>query len=227
MLMQDVEAVDRSEVLIELNKKYEDDESKRYEEFINICQTRTIVIKEVRFQKGVPESLMTPEIQILHLVRDPRAVVHSQLNLKSFCNSGSAKNCARPLCITERDVIMGIKTYLATLEGNSSLQTYQFKRIKFEDVALKPLIGAQYIYNWAKLGKISLLLEKWVKENTEAESSDGPFSTKRNSQEVINNWRGSGKMKGLSELQVKEINEECGDVLDECGYEYENKTEFT
>ena len=72
---------------------------------------------------------------MLHLVRDPRAVLYSRLALEAFCGGhGETRKCVQPLCQGYRATLRGITAYLSTLEGRPYWQFYKFKRIKFEEV---------------------------------------------------------------------------------------------
>jgi hypothetical protein len=124
------------------------------------------------------------------------------------------------MCQGYRATLRGIAAYLATLEGRPYWQFYKFKRIKFEEVALDPLPWTQRIYTWANLGTVSPATARWVKDNTEAVRADGPYSTRRDAAEVVDKWRG-GKAKGepgLLPSVVREINQECGDILHQLNY---------
>ena len=219
---------------------------------VGVCKQSFRVIKEIRFARGVPDNLLYSEVKVLHLVRDPRAVLYSRLALEAFCGetakssttsggrrllssqaggessssvsiSGSvsgARACVQPMCQGYRATLRGIATYLATLEGRPYWQFYKFKRVKFEEVALDPLPWTQRIYTWANLGTVSPSIASWVKENTEAKRADGPYSTRRDASEVVDKWRG-GKAKGepgLTASVVREINQECGDILHQLNY---------
>jgi hypothetical protein len=116
-------------------KAYESDPAKMYSELIDTCKKSIKVIKEIRFTRGIPDNLMYSEVKVLHLVRDPRAVLYSRLSLEAFCgNKGGARDCVQPLCQGFRATLRGITAYLATLEGRQYWQYYKFKRIKFEEV---------------------------------------------------------------------------------------------
>ena len=74
------------------------------------------VVKEIRFTRGVPDNLLYSEIKVLHLVRDPRAVLHSRLQLEAFCGN-TPRVCVQPLCQGYRATLRSITSYLSTLEG--------------------------------------------------------------------------------------------------------------
>ena len=192
-----------------------------HEAAVAVCKRSIRIVKEIRFSRGVPDGLMYSEVKVLHLVRDPRAVLYSRLALDAFCGSkDQTRGCIQPLCQSYRATLRGIGAYLATLEGRPFWQFYKFKRVKFEEVAAEPLNWTQRIYAWAGLGETPPFVGKWVTENTQAKKADGPYSTKRDAAEVIDKWRGNKliKEKGLSSDQVREVNQECGDILHQLNY---------
>jgi hypothetical protein len=244
--------VSKSRVLRQLTTNFTDahpDAGKRmHEAAVVVCKRSIRVVKEIRFSRGVPDPIMFSEVKVLHLVRDPRAILYSRLALEAFCGTkDQTRGCIQPLCQSYRATLRGIASYLATLEGRPFwqvreaclvsfscrilffswiVQFYKFKRVKFEEVASDPIAWTQRIYAWAGLGSMPSFVGKWVTENTQAKKSDGPYSTKRDASEVIDKWRGeksefnggSSKEKGLTLEQVREVNQECGDILHQLNY---------
>lgn len=81
-------------------------------ELINTCKQSIRIIKEIRFTRGVPDNLMYSEVKVLHLVRDPRAVLYSRLALEAFCGKkGGTRECVQPLCQGYRATLRGITSY--------------------------------------------------------------------------------------------------------------------
>jgi len=49
------------------------------------------------------------QVKVLHLVRDPRAVLYSRLSLEAFCGGhGETRKCVQPLCQGYRNTLRGI-----------------------------------------------------------------------------------------------------------------------
>lgn len=88
----------------------------RHTALLEHCRKSIKVVKEIRFTRGVPDNLLYSEIKVLHLVRDPRAVLHSRLQLEAFCGN-TPRACVQPLCQGYRATLRSITGYLSTLEG--------------------------------------------------------------------------------------------------------------
>ena len=65
--------------------------------FLSQCSRSFRVVKEIRFHSGLPPALLERnDVAILHLVRDPRAVVKSRLKIPAFCGTRGAPGESTP-----------------------------------------------------------------------------------------------------------------------------------
>jgi hypothetical protein len=136
----------------------------RHESFHRACTEATLrAVKEVRVVEGDSEAmevglvakLMSSGIKIIHLLRDPRGIIHSRLQLKEFCLKKGVILCADDVCGTYRNTLRAVDTVLDRVFPRSSEATSmshgerQYLRIKYEDVAMEPVKMLGRIYGWA------------------------------------------------------------------------------
>lgn len=150
------------------------------------------------------------ECKIIHLVRDPRAVVESLKSLKFFRRSHDPIRelswFVKKICHQmEYDVRVGnlIRTYLP--DG--------YKLIRFEDLAQNPLLVANELYKFAGLEMLDNIKE-WLHEKTKSQNGHGgAYSTSRDSKKVVSNWRTK-----MSAETVKIVETYCGRVMTQLDY---------
>lgn len=164
------------------------------------CQSRShVCIKTVRFPQVSELRLLTEDLRldlrIIHLVRDPRAILASRIS--AFTNQFTAwkiwnatgkqpHNVDLTQIVTtcqnmENSVDIGLKKP-AWLRGRYLL-------VRYEDLALNPEAKAKEIYKFLDLD-IDTKVLAWISQNTKASPSTGSkFSTRRNSKTTPENWR--------------------------------------
>ncbi len=86
-------------------------EEEQHAALARACHGSIRVVKEIRFTRGVPDNLLYSEVKVLHLVRDPRAVLHSRLQLEAFC-ARTPRACVQPLCQGYRATLSSIDVSL-------------------------------------------------------------------------------------------------------------------
>ena len=164
------------------------------------CKRSNIrVVKVIRLElKTIWQLLkLDPSIKVLHYTRDPRAIIHSRMNIKHSVNvtKEAATLCAR----MERD-----------LEQVQKLQDafpQSVLRLKYEDLALDPGTVSSTLYTM--LGEqIPSKILKWLETHTKS-GYDGKYGTSRNSQVALHKWERS-----MSSERRSKIESHCQTVID-------------
>jgi hypothetical protein len=65
-------------------------------------------------EKYVAE-LLTSGVRILHLLRDPRGVIHSRLQLWQFCKAKGVQKCAPEVCGSYRTTLDALERVMQKL----------------------------------------------------------------------------------------------------------------
>ena len=150
------------------------------------------------------------ECKIIHLVRDPRAVVESLKSLRFFRRSHDPRRelswFVKNICHQmEYDVRVGNLMRTSFPDG--------YKLIRFEDLAQNPLLVANELFKFARLEMLDTIKE-WLLKNTKSQSGHGgAYSTSRDSEKVISNWRTR-----MSNETVKIVEKYCESVMRQLNY---------
>lgn len=168
------------------------------------------------------EEEISHSLKVLHLVRDPRAIIASRLtkNLRELSVFRAAANPAR---LTEKARAIARSVRVAssklcsrmhsdTKHGEKLLPAGRYALIRYEDAAVRPLEAYEEIYEFAGMDR-AREAEKWLKENTESDSDPGYYSTSRNSSASARRWRAK-----LPFALVREIEKQCGELMETLGY---------
>lgn len=141
-----------------------------------------------------------PQLKVIHLVRDPRAIQFSRLMTGSF-KIQNAWNMSSNLCNRiSRDLETGRE--LKRLYGG------RYATLRYEDLAYEPINMSRVLYQF--LGnKLTDSVERFVFNITLAGNKDGCVicSMRKNSREHIYKWRRRAHMD-----TVKVIDEACHTV---------------
>ncbi|XP_018411384.1 PREDICTED: carbohydrate sulfotransferase 6-like [Nanorana parkeri] len=187
-----------------------------------------VVIKEVRFfdLKVLYPLLTDPSLnlRIIHLVRDPRAVVKSReqsmkalirdngivLNTNGTKVDDSKYEVIQQIC---RSHVQMFET--ATLKAPSFLKD-RYMLVRYEDVVRDPLREIKQMYHFAHL-QLTDKLRKWIHEITHGRSpgnkKEAFLITSRNAFNVSQAWR-----KVLPFEKVKTIQDVCKGAMNMLGY---------
>ena len=150
------------------------------------------------------------ECKIIHLVRDPRAVVESLRSLKFFRRSHDPKRelswFVEQICHQmEFDIKMG--NLMRTLLPDA------YKLIRFEDLAQNPFPVVNELYKFAGIEMLDTIKE-WLHETTKSKNgSRSAYSTSRDSKKVVSNWRTK-----MSSATVTIVEKYCGSVIRQLNY---------
>ena len=155
------------------------------------------------------------ECRLIHLVRDPRAVVYSLMSLNFFSRGWEPKReqewFVEKICRQlEWDVSLGMVT------GN--FLGARYKLIRFEDLARHPLSSVDELYKFVGLEMMDSI-KKWVYEATHPNNTGqlrgvgGSFRTSRDSEQIVSKWR-----RRLSSTTVRMVEKYCGRAMNQLGY---------
>ncbi|XP_034540623.1 carbohydrate sulfotransferase 6 [Notolabrus celidotus] len=187
-----------------------------------------IVLKEVRFfeLESLYPLLQDPhlDLRIIHLVRDPRAVLRSrEAAVKALAKDNAIvleqKNT--PAAELQYQVMQEICRSHVRINERAILKPPPFlegryKMVRYEDVARNPLEEINRIYEFVGLGMTSEL-EEWIYHVTHGRGKGTKREafkiTSRNAADVSQAWRST-----LPHDKVKRIQEVCKGAMSQLGY---------
>ncbi|XP_027884881.1 carbohydrate sulfotransferase 5-like [Xiphophorus couchianus] len=193
------------------------------------CATYThVVLKETRFfeMESLHPLLQDPnlDLRVVHLVRDPRAVLRSReesaylldrdsvivLEHRNVSAADRQYEVIREICRSHLDIYeRGVFGPPPFLEG-------RYKLVRYEDVARNPLTELNSIYEFAGL-KMTSEVEEWIQKMTHGRGKGGgnvAFKiTSRNAAEVSQAWRTV-----LQHSKVQRIQKLCKGAMLLLGY---------
>ena len=156
------------------------------------------------------------DLKLVHLVRDPRAVVYSMVYSTKWVQNHSHPSFGdniRRLC---DPILQNIRFGL--ISPPSWLQK-RFMVIRYEDLVLNTANIAKELYRFAGFDW-SISVHKWINEHLKNDSvtSKDPYSLKRNATAVIDKW------KNAPEAFISAVEDGCGDLMNILGYaKWKNK----
>ncbi|KAL8570796.1 hypothetical protein ACOMHN_006946 [Nucella lapillus] len=172
-------------------------------------QSKAVVIKTIRYSMKDAVKLMTkdPRIKVLHVVRDPRAIMQSRVPFGVF-RAYEIKNYLKTFC----------ERMLTDLEvGDAIAQTFPGRviRLRYEDLALRPLPYAKKLLQFAGL-RMSPAEEKELEKLTSTDMTkefQKKYVLRTNSSVRVSLWREnpSSYIAGL-------LDSYCGGVYRLAGY---------
>ncbi|XP_077561669.1 carbohydrate sulfotransferase 1-like isoform X3 [Haemaphysalis longicornis] len=151
---------------------------------------------------------IAPAVQVVHLVRDPRAVYSSRRGLR-WCTDNAACDSAEALCAQMRSDLDSFEELAKRMQPNRTL------RLRFEDLAADPENEAPQLFRYLGLN-YTTAVSQYVKSHTRATFRDlrNAHSTKRNPHRVAVEWK-----RKLSNGTIHAIERACSDVLLRLNYE--------
>lgn len=169
-----------------------------------------VAVKTIRFHMARALALVQsdPDVKIVHLVRDPRAVLLSRRKL-GFCNWTDLANEASYLCSRmSRDLKLALAAR-DTLKGRYLLKRY-------EDTASSPVEAMDLLYSF--VGLVSSAEDQAFAKNLSKSSKQiKPCPTCKgavyNAKEISQVWR-----KSIAHKDAQTISGLCQDVMELLGY---------
>ncbi|XP_077557336.1 carbohydrate sulfotransferase 3-like isoform X2 [Haemaphysalis longicornis] len=151
---------------------------------------------------------IAPAVQVVHLVRDPRAVYSSRRGLR-WCTDNEACDSAEALCAQMRSDLDSFEELAKRMQPNRTI------RLRFEDLAADPENEAPQLFRYLGLN-YTTAVSQYVKSHTRATFRDlrNAHSTKRNPHRVAVEWK-----RKLSNGTIHAIERACSDVLLRLNYE--------
>ncbi|XP_035521551.1 carbohydrate sulfotransferase 6 [Morone saxatilis] len=187
-----------------------------------------VVLKEVRFfeLESLYPLLQDPslDLRIIHLVRDPRAVVRSrEQSAKAFMNDNAIvlEQKSIPAAEVQYQVMQEICRSHVRINERAILKPPPFlkgryKMVRYEDMARNPLAEINAMYEFVGL-KMTRQLEEWIYRVTHGKgkgTKEQAFEiTSRNAADVSQAWRST-----LPHNKVKRIQEVCKGAMSLLGY---------
>lgn len=153
------------------------------------------------------------DVRLLHLVRDPRAIIYSVVQSVKWLNETYLSKdfslyVGRMCNRTVNNLRFGLSAPPSWLRG-------RFKVIRYEDLINNAIIISQELYKFARF-EWSASVEEWINDHNrpprDAEQQ-GPYSLYRNVSEVVDNW------KNAPMDLIKVVEDNCGDLMHMLGYE--------
>ncbi|XP_003724178.2 carbohydrate sulfotransferase 1 [Strongylocentrotus purpuratus] len=185
----------------------------------DLCNDRPYtVLKTIRVQNisELKTFIEDPglNVKILHLVRDPRAVMNSRWSLKQ-----PNKDLLRrkgPRADEVLDLCDHMQRNIAFDSSTPEWLKDRYIRVRFEDLAQDPIGETKRIY-----GKLGMQLHdnviSWIKKNTQGvnniQGNKDPFSRTRDTKKVVDSWRSK-----LDSRKIKRIESSCWKTMDALSY---------
>ncbi|XP_056137242.1 carbohydrate sulfotransferase 6 [Lampris incognitus] len=187
-----------------------------------------VVLKEVRFfeLESLYPLLQDPslDLRVIHLVRDPRAVVRSrEQSAKAFIRDNAIvlDQGDTPVADTQYRVMQEICRSHVRIHERATLKPPGFlkgryKMVRYEDMVRDPLIEINAMYEFVGL-EMTAPLQEWIYKVTHGKgkgSKKEAFQiTSRNAADVSQAWRTT-----LAHDKVKRIQEVCKGAMSLLGY---------
>ena len=173
------------------------------------CQrSRYRIIKTIRINMSLVKPLLAeiPNLKVIHLVRDPRGIIHSRGKKKNKWMTMGTDTHSKALCKEmSQDVVDAF-----------DLQTkypFQIDTFSYEMIASKPVETTKYLYKFLSL-PYDDSVEVWLNKSVRASDDNGYFGAQRkNSEDASTQWR--REMSFTEALTVQKI---CARVLSFLGY---------
>lgn len=152
----------------------------------NCLQSKYVVIKTIRSPLHWLYELMEeiPNMKIIHLVRDPRAVLVSQHQFGECAQpNGGMPGCSKFLCSSMEDDVTTFNMFEKLFPGRVT-------RVKYEDLATDPVATTRSLYNSIDLEFTSQTENLVINMTMAGLNSTHVLDTVRpNSRDMVDKWR--------------------------------------
>ena len=148
------------------------------------------------------------DVKMIHLVRDPRAVVYSMVQLKWIKYHSDpmfSKDVHRVCDPILQNLRLGLVSPPPWLKD-------RFKVVRYEDLAFNTLNVTQELYKFAGFDW-SASVNEWISTLAKNTQKGGVYSLHKNASVSIGHW------KNAPEPFIKAVENTCGDLMNFLGYE--------
>ena len=158
--------------------------------------------------------------KVIHLVRDPRALILSQMKL-NFMRRSTLKNGklqTQDILKHTQRICNRIHHNLLEIKNLSADLLHLYKVLRYKDLVLDLENTTRNLFKFAKI-PMRIEISDWIKINTKASSVPyprkpySPYSTQRNASTLVDNWR-----RELSGNDKDFIERYCMSVMKILGY---------
>ena len=154
------------------------------------------------------------DVKLVHLIRDPRAVINSRVKLKwmkdhldpSFRENVQSKVCDPVL----QNIRLGLFSPPPWLKN-------RFKVIRYEDLVANTVNATRELYRFAGFDW-SANIDKWISILANNTQHGGAYSLYRNASAALDNW------KKAPEPFIRAVEDVCSDLMDLLGYKKMTKS---
>lgn len=176
---------------------------------IQLCRHSNVrVLKTIRagLEKTLSTLAILPRMSIIHLVRDPRAIISSRTLMGEYYHRNVMKT-GSSLCGDMRRDLRSFKNIPQKFQG-------RILQIRYEDISANPVRMAKFIYSYLHL-EMPANVAEWVRNNTHSKADDGKTlgTSRADSRKTASKWR-----KRISWSTVQRMENGCQDVLEDLGY---------
>ena len=192
-----------------------------------------IVIKEIHISKIsnlIPLMHNNQSVKMIHLVRDPRGVIHSRIKIQQMKqweeNQTLYEGEKLEIEFGYESIRNEAKEYCSQIEQDYLVLKHSFHKhpdirrnylfLRYEHLAMQPHFTAEYLYRFAGI-KIHRNVHKWITMATLPNNSYPynlyyQFTTRRNSKLVSFDWIYNLSMKSIGIIQ-----QECSRAMELLG----------
>ena len=175
----------------------------------DICiKSKYKIVKTIRISMDLVQNLIDfiPNLKVIHLVRDPRAITNSRTHSRNMKMSRETKTHSIALC---KEMHLDVKV----TQILKNKYPKGITMVMYEALAENPLEGAKYVYKFLGV-KFDSVIEDWIYSSTHADNSNGFYGTRRaNSTIASSHWRNETTIE-----KVDLIQNYCKDAMDLLGY---------
>ena len=155
-------------------------------------------------------------LKLIHLVRDPRAVIYSMVNSVQWLNMSNISFLHPSFRYTVHSMCNSIeKNIKFGLLSPPPWLTNRFRVIRYEDFVVNTTNIAQDLYKFAEFDW-SVSVDRWIKSHQRKprnNKENEPYALYRNASYVINKW------KNAPPTLITVVEQVCGDLMEMLGYE--------
>ena len=207
----------------------------RMPQVVDLCLSREMrVAKTIRMynisELAVLPSMGCANFKVVHLVRDPRAVMLSRIETFHELYDGNHK-LGPKLSGSQRDfdedyMRKAARDYCMNQlynhrVGSTPPSWLDYHLIKYEELALTPLESVKSIYKFIHQ-PFTEELSDFVFESSNGKGGRGGYATRKNSRSVASSWKGR-----LMWKHVEVVQDECREFMEVMEYKEISKTSYS